>query len=464
MRQVPVQVARPSTSPVKSAEERDKGPVIGRPTSAARKIPGRRIVRPRLEPPEEPQGDNTASGMEGSAPTEDDKAGASHELEPSGDILVGHSTSSTRKSLSSMSEQKDDFLSRDEVGSDAVSLPTKKDSDVVQDLTSLSQPMPPPNHKRPVSITEDEIDADAAAPPLKKSKDTDMLQDVSQDIIDEKTILLSAEDIEPAETSLPSANVSDLQAPLEDMETDWVPALPNEEIVDTMEEDDSFAREEQVEQQNTSLDESTHKDEIQGEDETVPEDFLDNSKEACELLDDGLKNEGAKEMSQPPPTDEDDREEGELPDEPEEQQEGGRLGEGQRESTPSDGAGLGDEAGFSVDTVSPEKSGIGDATDEVPSHNNEDQFAPDSSQNTLASSSAPREGSPSSSLVSAVAQQQIAGSTADTDESRVGRTITIAQRAKENAQLRQAGIAAQTSTRGRGWAAAGHRVCFPFFS
>ncbi|XP_074586874.1 nuclear-pore anchor-like isoform X2 [Curcuma longa] len=427
VRQVPVQVARPSTSPVKSAEEREKGPVIGRPTSAARKIPGRRIVRPRLEPLEEPQGDNSASGMEGLAPTEDDKA-----------------------------EQKDDVPSRDEAGSDVVPLPTTKDSDVIQDLTSLAQPVPP-NHKRPVSTTEDEIDADAAAPPLKKSKDTDMLQDVSQDIIDEKTILPSAEDIEPAETLLPSSNVSDLQAPLEDMETDQVPALPNEEIDDTMEEDDSFAREEQVEQQNTNLDESTHKVEIQGEDETVPEDFLDNSKETYELLDDSVKNEGAKEMSQPPPTDEDDREEGELPDEPEEQQEGGRLGEGQRESTPSDGAGLGDEAGFSIDIVSHEKSGIGEATDEVPSHTNDDQLAPDGSQNTLASSSAPREGSPSSSLVSAVAQQQIATSTPDTDESRVGRTITIAQRAKENAQLRQAGIAAQTSARGRGWPAVGHR-------
>ncbi|KAG6479091.1 hypothetical protein ZIOFF_062550 [Zingiber officinale] len=457
VRQVPVQVARPLTSPVKSAEEKEKGPVIGRPTTAAtRKIPARKLVRPRLEPPEVPQGDNSASGMEGSAPTEDDKAGASHEPEPSSDILVGHSISSSRKSLSSMSEQKDDVLSKDEVGADAVPLPTKKDSDAVQDLISLAQPVPP-NHKRPISTTEDEIDTAAAAPPLKKSKDTDMLQDVSQDLIDEKTILLSAED-EPAETLLPSSsNVSDLQSPLEDMETDQVPALPNEEIVDTMEEDDSFAREEQVEQQNT-LDESTHKDEIQGEEETAPEDFLDNSKEACELLDDSVKNEGVKEISQPPPTDEDDREEGELPDEPEEQQEGGRLGEGQRESTPSDGAGLGDEAGFSIDTVPPDQSGIGEATDEVPSHNNEDQFAPDSLQNTLALSSATREGSPSSTLVSALAQQQIASSTADTDESRVGSVISIAQRAKENAQLRQAGIATQTSaSRGRGWAAGGHR-------
>ncbi|XP_042438080.1 nuclear-pore anchor-like [Zingiber officinale] len=457
VRQVPVQVARPLTSPVKSAEEKEKGPVIGRPTTAAtRKIPARKLVRPRLEPPEVPQGDNSASGMEGSAPTEDDKAGASHEPEPSSDILVGHSISSSRKSLPSMSEQKDDVFSKDEVGADAVPLPTKKDSDAVQDLISLAQPVPP-NHKRPISTTEDEIDTAAAAPPLKKSKDTDMLQDVSQDLIDEKTILLSAED-EPAETLLPSSsNVSDLQSPLEDMETDQVPALPNEEIVDTMEEDDSFAREEQVEQQNT-LDESTHKDEIQGEEETAPEDFLDNSKEACELLDDSVKNEGAKEISQPPPTDEDDREEGELPDEPEEQQEGGRLGEGQRESTPSDGAGLGDEAGFSIDTVQPDQSGSGEATDEVPSHNNEDQFAPDSLQNTLASSSATREGSPSSTLVSAVAQQQIASSTADTDESRVGSVISIAQRAKENAQLRQAGIATQTSaSRGRGWAAGGHR-------
>lgn len=315
-----------------------------KPNAGARRAVGRRLVRPRLERPEEAQVDGGTTGVEVSTLMEDEKAGSSHEPEPSGDSLV-HQASSSRKRLASETEQKeDDAAARDEVGSNAL-------------------------------------------PPLKKSKDSDVVQGLIQDDNEEQTNLPSAENIETAEPALPASSISDLQAPFEDMETDALPVLLNEEIVEVAEEEDTFIKEEQMDPQKLSLDESSREDEVQGEGDAVIEESSDRSKQTTELLDEGMKCEGAKEMLQEPDAD-DDKEEGEIPDEPPEEQQGGKLRESQHESTPSDIAGVGDETGYAMEAASPEipceKSGGVDGTDDAQEGlNGEDQPAPDSSQSPV---------------------------------------------------------------------------------
>ncbi|URE35469.1 Permease family [Musa troglodytarum] len=417
-RQVSAQQIRQLTSQVKSAEEKERGSTMVKVATGARKV-GRRLVRPRLERPEEPQVDVGTSGMDGPTQMEEEKAGSSHEPEPAGDNSLAQSTSSSRKRLaSSTAEQKEDIVARDEVGADT-------------------------------------------APPPKKPKESDVMQDVIQDSNDEQTILPATENIETAEAAFPSSNISDVQTP-EDMEADQAPVLPNEETADAAEDDDTFVKEEPVEEQKASFDDTNHEEEVQGEGDAIVEELSDKPTETIELLDESLRSEGGKEMLQQAAADEDEKEEGELiADEAEEQEEGGKSGDCQRESTPSDGAGIGDETGYAVEASSPEvpneKNASADAMDEVrEGNNNEDQFVHESSQSPQRSLGV-REGSLSTTGHATISQQQSSSTISETEESRAGRTITISERAKQNARLRQAGIAAPTTSRGRGRTTGGFR-------
>ncbi|RZS23090.1 hypothetical protein BHM03_00055952 [Ensete ventricosum] len=406
------QQIRQLTPQVKSAEEKERGSTVVKTATGVRKV-GRRLVRPRLERPEEPQVDVGTSGMDGATQMEEEKAGSSHEPEPSGDNSLAQSTSSSRKRLaSSTAEQKEDVVARDEAGADT-------------------------------------------APPPKKPKESDVMQDVTQDSNDEQTILPATDNIETVEAACPSSNISDVQTP-EDMEADQAPALPNEETADAAEDDDIYVKEEQVEEQKANSDDANHEEEVQGEGDAIVEELSDKPTETVELLDESLRSEGGKEMLQLAAADEDEKEEGELiADEAEEQEEGGKSGDCQRESTPSDGAGIGDETGYAVEASSPEvpseKNASADATDEVrEGQNNEDQFVHESSQSPQRSLGV-REGSLSTTGGHAtISQQQSSSTISETEESRAGRTITISERAKQNARLRQAGIAPPTTSRGRG--------------
>ncbi|XP_065023043.1 nuclear-pore anchor isoform X2 [Musa acuminata AAA Group] len=417
-RQVSAQQIRQLTSQVKSAEEKERGSTVVKVATGARKV-GRRLVRPRLERPEEPQVDVGTSGMDGPTQMEEEKAGSSHEPEPAGDNSLTQSTSSSRKRLaSSTAEQKEDIVARDEVGADT-------------------------------------------APPPKKPKESDVMQDVMQDSNDEQIILPATENIETTEASFPSSNVSDVQTP-EDMEADQAPVLPNEETADAVEDDDTFVKEEPVEEQKASFDDTNREEEVQGEGDAIVEELSDKPTETIELLDESLRSEGGKEILQLAAADEDEKEEGELiADEAEEQEEGGKSGDCQRESTPSDGAGIGDETGYAVEASSPEvpsqKNASADAMDEVrEGHNNEDQFVHESSQSPQRSLGV-REGSLSTTGHATISQQQSSSTISETEESRAGRTITISERAKQNARLRQAGIAAPATSRGRGRTTGGFR-------
>nr|XP_018673883.1 PREDICTED: nuclear-pore anchor [Musa acuminata subsp. malaccensis] len=417
-RQVSAQQIRQLTSQVKSAEEKERGSTVVKVATGARKV-GRRLVRPRLERPEEPQVDVGTSGMDGPTQMEEEKAGSSHEPEPAGDNSLTQSTSSSRKRLaSSTAEQKEDIVAQDEVGADT-------------------------------------------APPPKKPKESDVMQDVIQDSNDEQIILPATENIETAEASFPSSNVSDVQTP-EDMEADQAPVLPNEETADAVEDDDTFVKEEPVEEQKASFDDTNREEEVQGEGDAIVEELSDKPTETIELLDESLRSEGGKEILQLAAADEDEKEEGELiADEAEEQEEGGKSGDCQRESTPSDGAGIVDETGYAVEASSPEvpseKNASADAMDEVrEGHNNEDQFVHESSQSPQRSLGV-REGSLSTTGHATISQQQSSSTISETEESRAGRTITISERAKQNARLRQAGIAAPATSRGRGRTTGGFR-------
>ncbi|XP_042407958.1 nuclear-pore anchor-like [Zingiber officinale] len=296
-RRVATQPTRPLIPQVKPAVEKEKDSAVVQPTSSARRIVGRRIVRPRLaRPPEEPQADGGTSGVEGSSLTEDEKTSTSHEHESSGDNLFGHPASSGCKNIASTSNENEDVAPRD-LGADAGALLKEMDSDEMYGPTSSAQ-VAPTDCKHPalktlqkdlVDATRDELGADVV-PPLKKSKYTDGLQDLTQDISNEQAVLPSAVDVETTEASFPSV----LHPTSEEIEVDQV----MEEILDSIAEE-SFASD----QQNPSLDESA-----------VTEDFPDKPKETCELLDESLRSKAANEITEIPAA-EDDREEGELPDE-----------------------------------------------------------------------------------------------------------------------------------------------------
>ncbi|XP_008793820.2 nuclear-pore anchor isoform X1 [Phoenix dactylifera] len=412
-RQVPSQQARLSTTPhVKTTQEKEKGSAVVKPVSEARKG-GRRLVRPRLERPEEPQVDIEMSGMEGSTAAEEGKVGTSHEPELLGDISSRH-PSSARKRLASSSapELREESVSQEETGPDV-------------------------------------------APPLKKSKDSDV-----QEAYEGKTIASSSENPDTApQSSVPSVDISDTQPPVEDTESDQAPALSGEDIVDTA-KDDAATNEEIEEHQKLSMDGANQEDDIQYEGDAIAEEVADKSRAPLDLLDECLKNEDGREILQSLAADgEEEREEGELlPDEPEQQQEDGTSVECQHESAPGDGDRTGDETGELVEAASPEVvSESVDAMEEVAEGNdNSDHGAPDTVQSPQTSAGI-SEVPPSTPPQSAVSEQQSASTVADTEESRGHRTITISERARQNAILRQqARMTAQPPSR-RGRAAGSYR-------
>lgn len=408
-RQVPTQQVRLSTPLVKAAPEKEKGSAVVKPVSEARKA-GRRLVRPRLERPEEPQVDIEMSGMEGSTAVEEGKVGASHEPELSGDISsLPPSSARKRLASSSASELREESVAQDETGSDV-------------------------------------------APPLKKSKDSDV-----QEAYEAKTIPSSSENLDTVpQSSVPSIDISDTQPPVEDMESDQAPVLSGEDIVDTA-KDDTTTNEEIEEHQKVPMDGANQEDDIQYEGDAFAEEVADKSKAPLELVDECLKNEDGKEMPQSLAADGDDeREEGELlPDEPEQQQGDGTSVECQHEPALGDGDRIGDETGEVVEVASPEVvSESVDAMEEV-AEGNDDHGAPDTVQSPQTSAGI-SEVPPSTPPQSAVSEQQSATAVTDAEESRGHRTITISERARQNAILRQqARMTAQPPSRGR---ARGYRV------
>ncbi|XP_020091201.1 nuclear-pore anchor isoform X3 [Ananas comosus] len=425
-RQVPPTTAqtRQSVTPQGKATEEKTGTTVVKPSTEVRKA-GRRLVRPRLERPEESQADIEMSAAEGPVVTEDRKPSSSHEPELSGVILSSSHPPPSRKRMasSSVSEPKEESVAQDEAGTETV-------------------------------------------PPSKKSKDADF---------DVQSSEIPAIAQEPAG---PSADNFDAKSPMEDVDTD--------EIVEAAGEEEMANKDEVEEHQSAPVDGMNQENEAQSEEDATMEEVRDKSKDAGELIDEGPRSEDPKEIM---PLDvEDDREEGELmPDEPEQQIEEAASGEGHSESTPSDGVNAIDETPETVEPASPEpvteKSENADVLEEVTegnnNNNNNNSTGPgitetelsspillgvrEGSPSTLpqASPSRVRESSPSSLLPhSAAPEQQGSSTVSETEEPRGrGRTISITERARQNAPLRQARMAAaQTTPRGRGRPAGGYRA------
>ncbi|XP_073010170.1 nuclear-pore anchor isoform X2 [Typha latifolia] len=427
-RQVSTPPLRPSAPQSKTTEER-VGTIVKSVTEARKS--GRRLVRPRLERAEEPQVDTEMPAVEVSTTAEEGKAGSSHEPELSGG-LSSALPPSARKRLAS---------------------------------SSVSEP-------KEESVARDEADIDIA-PPLKKSKDTDLVQESYETLPSAENPVIAQELIVPANV------ISDAQPPpVEEMDADQAPVSASDEIFETAREDDVISKGETEEHQSPPPDGAHQEDDVQFESYPTTEELSDKSKALVEMLDECPKSEDVKEIMHNLGADgEDDREEGELmPDEPEQQQEDAASGERHCESTPSDGVVIGDETGEDLESASPEalteKSENNEVSEEIAEGNNstepcasEIERSPQrvsglregSPSMVLQTSSHVREGSPTSLLHSAASDQPSSSTGTEMEESRVGRTITIAERAKQNSLLRQARMTAQASSRGRGRAPGGFR-------
>nr|CAD1826797.1 unnamed protein product [Ananas comosus var. bracteatus] len=222
-RQVPPTAqTRQSVTPQGKATEEKTGTTVVKPSTEVRKA-GRRLVRPRLERPEESQADIEMSAAEGPVVTEDRKPSSSHEPELSGVILSSSHPPPSRKRMasSSVSEPKEESVAQDEAGTETV-------------------------------------------PPSKKSKDADFDVQSSE-------ILAIAQ--EPAG---PSADNFDAKSPMEDVDTD--------EIVEAAGEEEMANKDEVEEHQSAPVDGMNQENEAQSEEDATMEEVRD--KEEGELMPD----------------------------------------------------------------------------------------------------------------------------------------------------------------------------------
>ncbi|KAM0941825.1 hypothetical protein DsansV1_C16g0142801 [Dioscorea sansibarensis] len=393
-----------------TAEERDKR-LVTKPIIEVRKA-GRKIVRPRLEWSEETSTDVDMAGAEGSA-IEEGRALLSHEPEPS-----GVSSAPTQPSLSR----------KRPASSSASDLRESSAPDEASDVINL----------------------------LKRSRESEPTQEAGEE---------QPPSVEASDTLRVSAplvvDISDTQPPVDGIDADQALAsLTEAEAADAGKpEEMEVSTKVETEVQRTTLDNASQ-DVPQDEGDAATE-GTEKQRVATDSLDDAPKLEG-NDVLQPAVDSEEGREEGELvldeSDQPQQQEDPSPV-EGAHDSVPSDGGANGDETGEISDLaeVSNEKSesteiieDLAEASDK-PTGNNNDPSASDLDRSPQPSSKI-REGSPSNITVSSVTDSQNSVTTAESEEQRSGQTISIRDRARRNAALRQAGIATPlpSATRGRG--------------
>ncbi|KAG8072348.1 hypothetical protein GUJ93_ZPchr0006g42371 [Zizania palustris] len=398
----------PRPAQVKVMEERTVS-TLPKLSTEIRRPGGRRpLIRPSLERVEEPQADMDTSIVEGS--TVQEKGSSLVERETSGGVSQ---LQPSRKRLIPSSQMRDDALQGE-----------------VTD----------PN------------------PPLKKPKedgsDTSELKNDQSPLEDSVTTQVPV---------LPCTDNQDEQQPGEEMDTDQG-SLPNEEVEETR-EDDVGDKDDMEAHIDASMD-------IQGQDaETgidndataVEEDVPVKSEAVVDSFEVDLKAEDVKEEGQLTTTTdvEDEREEGELPDEQE-----------QPDSCPP-ALDVGEQAGDAFMVASPvgltEKSDIdmpeetrqGDGTVERAMVEPDQSPLPqsggaDASPSQTADVSPAREPSPSQVQAGAPSEQQNPTTAAESAETRT-RTINLTERARQNRQTRILRTGAQQIARGRGQPSLGRR-------
>ncbi|ONK76779.1 uncharacterized protein A4U43_C03F32060 [Asparagus officinalis] len=445
--QVGSHLVRPSAPQAKATE-----PTVPRPSIEGRKTGGmRRIIRPRIDPrperPVEPSVDAETSVTEPPTVMEEGRPSVSQEVElPSDSSLQQAPSVRKRSASSSLLELREDSVAQDEACADVV-------------------------------------------PSLKKSKHVEAVEGSS----DVSSVRPSAEthDIVQQPTAQP-ADISESQpVPASDAETEQAPTLANDEIIDEVKNEDDILdiKEEIDEQQKDPLVGTNQEDEVPYEGDAVMDELSDRPNITTELTDEPQKGEEVKDQSAV--ESEDEREEGEMMPDDAELQEDTVSGD----TVVGDGAEIGDEGGDATEVASPEA--VAERNDEVDATeddtessdkhnvNNNDQGAPDSSQSpqkpTVLNSSdqsapqspqrsvAVREGSPASVPQSSVSERRSPSPNrsvvpTETDEHAQtrsgGRTISITERARENARLRQQQARMNTPTppRGRGRTAGSNRA------
>uniref|UniRef100_A0A0E0CRB4 Uncharacterized protein n=1 Tax=Oryza meridionalis TaxID=40149 RepID=A0A0E0CRB4_9ORYZ len=403
----------PRPAQVKVVEERAVS-TLPKPSTEVRRPGGRRpLVRPSLERVEEPQADIDTTVVEGST----EKGGLLMERETPGGVSALQPSS--RKRLIPSPQMRDDASQGE---------------------------------------TTD------ANPPLKKPKEGS-----SQGTSELKTEQSPHEDVMAPVPVLPSTEL-DEQQPGEEMDTDQS-SLPVEEVEETR-EDDLGDKDDMETHIDASMD-------IQGQDAetgidndaTTVEDVTVKSEAVMESLEEDLKTEDGKEEGQFTATTdvEDEREEGELPDEPE-----------QPDSTPPV-LDVGEQAGDSFRAASPagpteksdvdmpEETGEGDGTMESDQSPVPQSGGADASPSQMADASPSPAREPSPNPVQAGAppeqqnptppnpvqagassEQQNPATAAEGVETRSTRTINLTERARQNRQARILRSATQQNARGRG--------------
>uniref|UniRef100_A0A0E0NKT1 Uncharacterized protein n=1 Tax=Oryza rufipogon TaxID=4529 RepID=A0A0E0NKT1_ORYRU len=403
----------PRPAQVKVVEERAVS-TLPKPSTEVRRPGGRRpLVRPSLERVEEPQADIDTTVVEGST----EKGGLLMERETPGGVSALQPSS--RKRLIPSPQTRDDASQGE---------------------------------------TTD------ANPPLKKPKEGS-----SQGTSELKTEQSPHEDVMAPVPVLPSTEL-DEQQPGEEMDTDQS-SLPVEEVEETR-EDDLGDKDDMETHIDASMD-------IQGQDAetgidndaTTVEDVPVKSEAVMESLEEDLKTEDGKEEGQFTATTdvEDEREEGELPDEPE-----------QPDSTPPV-LDVGEQAGDSFRAASPagpteksdvdmpEETGEGDGTMESDQSPVPQSGGADASPSQMADASPSPAREPSPNPVQAGAppeqqnptppnpvqagassEQQNPATAAEGVETRSTRTINLTERARQNRQARILRSATQQNARGRG--------------
>uniref|UniRef100_A0A0D9YY27 Uncharacterized protein n=1 Tax=Oryza glumipatula TaxID=40148 RepID=A0A0D9YY27_9ORYZ len=403
----------PRPAQVKVVEERAVS-TLPKPSTEVRRPGGRRpLVRPSLERVEEPQADIDTTVVEGST----EKGGLLMERETPGGVSALQPSS--RKRLIPSPQMRDDASQGE---------------------------------------TTD------ANPPLKKPKEGS-----SQGTSELKTEQSPHEDVMAPVPVLPSTEL-DEQQPGEEMDTDQS-SLPVEEVEETR-EDDLGDKDDMETHIDASMD-------IQGQDAetgidndaTTVEDVPVKSEAVMESLEEDLKTEDGKEEGQFTATTdvEDEREEGELPDEPE-----------QPDSTPPV-LDVGEQAGDSFRAASPagpteksdvdmpEETGEGDGTMESDQSPVPQSGGADASPSQMADASPSPAREPSPNPVQAGAppeqqnptppnpvqagassEQQNPATAAEGVETRSTRTINLTERARQNRQARILRSATQQNARGRG--------------
>ncbi|MED6204378.1 hypothetical protein PIB30_008504 [Stylosanthes scabra] len=133
--------------PPKAAADGDKRPPISRASAEPRKS-GRKLVRPRLVKPDEPQGDTEMSDAEGSG-----KPGPS-EAEPQTGSAPSQPLARKRVAPTSTSELQEESVAVGEKGSDAPMLKKSKGLESPED-NSEEQPTTTPEHTGTILATEE---------------------------------------------------------------------------------------------------------------------------------------------------------------------------------------------------------------------------------------------------------------------------------------------------------------------